>query len=138
MTTRAVVAAGLVASAALSTVVVACSDPVPDCTRDTLRIQVQLNLTASLADTITVISATPPFTQSFKRTPDGIFGEVVNVDVSFPNGYPTDKLLTLLLRASNQGQTLGEELAQIHLIPVCTVAGATITTRTIDASPPTH
>jgi hypothetical protein len=135
--TRKLIAAGLlVAAVALcSVVVVACTDDSQDCPRATLRIQVQLNLTASLADTISVISYAPPFTQTFSRTPDGVYGELMTIDVKFPEGYPADKLLTLLLRASAQGQTIGENIEQIHLLPGCTFAGASISAHTIDASP---
>jgi hypothetical protein len=138
MNTRNIVAGLLLTvAAALTVVVVACTDTAADCPRDTLRLQVQLNLTASLADTITVQSFAPPFTQSFKHTPSGMPGELVNVDVTFPNGYPSDKLLTLLVRGYGSGQLIGESLAQIHTLPGCTVAGATISSKTIDASPPT-
>ena len=138
MNTRNIVAGLLlIVAASLSVIVVACSDAAPDCPRATLRLQVQLNLTASLADTITVQSFAPPFLQTFKHTPTGQPGELVNVDITFPEGYPADKLLTLLVRAYGSGSLIGESLAQVHLLPECTVAGATVSANTIDASPPT-
>ena len=131
-----VAAAMLVAAAVLSTVIVACSNPPPDCKAGTLRLLVQLNFTASLADTITVEANDPVVMQTFSRVPDGVYGEIASVDVAFPSGYPANKLITLLLRASAKGQTIGEDLLQIHLLPGCTVGNAVISTTTVDAAPP--
>jgi hypothetical protein len=111
--------------------------PAQNCMPNTLRLNVQLNFTASLADTVTVQSfADPVFTETFTRMPDGVYGAIDPVDVTFPAGYPSDKLITVLLRASAKGQILGENIQQIHLLPGCTEGSATISTMTIDASPP--
>jgi hypothetical protein len=125
------------AAALLSIAFVACSStPAQDCKPGTLRLQVQLNFTASLADTITVQSDAPAIMESFPRAPDGIYGEIVPVDVTFPGGYPHDKLINVVLRASAKGQTIGEDFEQIHLLPTCTVGPAVISATTLDAAPP--
>jgi hypothetical protein len=138
MRSRSIVAVvGLAVATALPIVIVACSSmPAQNCKPNTLRLNVQLNLTASLADTITVQSYTAPvFTQSFPRLADGVYGEIAQVDITFPGGYPADKLVTLVLRASAKGQTIGEDVEQIHLLPGCTEGSAVITSSTLDASP---
>jgi hypothetical protein len=141
MKTRTIVTTGLLAIAAgvgIGATVLACdsgSDQTGDCNRGTLRLQVQLNLTASYADTVEVLSYAPQFDEKFSRTPNGLPGDLFNADVSFPGGYPADKLLTLLVRAYGQNQLIGESLAQIHTLPVCTVGGVTIAPHTLDAAP---
>jgi hypothetical protein len=118
------VAIGLLVASAIAVVVVACSSD--DCKPNTFTIQARLVNAAVNADTITVQGTDPgmTFSQTFPHTP-GDAGLVV-LDVSFPGGYPSDKLVHLLLTATGGVTTLGVDTIAVHTDPTCTVAQASI------------
>jgi hypothetical protein len=126
------VAFGLFAAALVAAVTVACSDS-PDCKPGTFALQVELAGTAAFADRIEVSSDTPgaEVMQTFPHDPNG--PTLVNLDVAFPAGYPADKTVTLIVRASGATTLLGENVVTIHLLPKCSTAFVTIRSSTLDA-----
>jgi hypothetical protein len=105
------------------------NEPNPhDCKPGTLRLDTQLNFAAEPADTIVVQSLmTPQFTRSFPvmQLSDGN-GILNNLDITFDGGYPAGRALTLLVSAMLKGELLGNEEAQIHLLPGCTEGAVTV------------
>ena len=133
MKTGPVVALTTVGLAALAAVVVSCSSG-PTCKQGTMSLSVELLGNALLADTITVTAVNPELNQSVPHTLDdtGLF----NIDVTFPGGYPADKVVGFLVRAYAKGVLIGENAATVHLSPGCTNAQVDIVGgNTLDASP---
>lgn len=121
MHTRTFVAFAFVALAGIAAVMVACSDKDKvTCTPGTLQIMVELDGTANYADTITVSVDNPKLTQTFTHTPNGDNLQIV--DVSFPGGYPADKVVTVRVSASGGTTLLGENVFSIHLLPNCSTS----------------
>ena len=119
----------LVALSLVATVIIACSSG-QTCKPNTLLLNVTLLDTAPLADTITV-SATDSYDtlmESFPHTPSTLNTgfERTTVEVTFPNGYPSDKIVHLVVRAIGGTTLLGSSGATIHTDPKCTVGDVTI------------
>ena len=116
------VAIGVVALSIVATVVVACSSTT-SCQPGTLVLDVALLQTAPLADTITVTSTDTdiPVNESFPHTPNSTSPGVEHtpVSVTFPSGYPKDKVVHLLVRALAGTTVLGAGTATIHLGTSC-------------------
>ncbi len=130
MRRNVVIALAVAAVALVAGVIVACNSG-PSCKPGTFALQVVLDGTANLADTITVSSQTPGamVTQSVPHTPNG--DSVFTITVSWPNGYPADKLVTLLVRATGGVTTLGEAAVSIHLDPTCSTGSVAVTSTLI-------
>jgi hypothetical protein len=132
---RSYVALGCVAVAAIAAVVVACSDSGNNCKPGTLALTIELTGTANFADTITISARDPAINQTVMHHAGDT--DLVHVDVTFPNGYPADKLLTLYVRATGGITLLGENVANIHLLPGCSTGGVVINSGyTVDAFVP--
>jgi hypothetical protein len=114
----------------LVTVVVACSDTTK-CTPGTLELDIALLSTAPLADRITVTSTDMdvPLDATFPHTPNASTPGVehTSVNVTFPNGYPADKVVHLLVRAYGGVTVLGANTAAIHLGKSCDTASVAVT-----------
>jgi hypothetical protein len=106
----AVAAVGLV-------VVVACGDSGKSCKPGTLALTIELRGTAALADTLTISFRDPSQSMTVAHDPNG--PTLLVVDVDFPGGYPADKLVVLSVTASGGITRLGENSANIHLLPGC-------------------
>jgi hypothetical protein len=126
---RPLVAVAVVAVSLLVTVVVACSDA-PGCKDGTLLLQVALLDTAPYADTITVTSTDADIVvdEKFPHEPNasnpGV--EHIAVEVTFPGGYPNDKVVHLVVRALGGVTILGANTATIHLEDKCTVGSVAV------------
>lgn len=126
---NALVAVAVVAVSLLITVVVACSDPIT-CKDGTLLLQIALLETAPYADTITVLSTDPDIVvnESFPHEPNasnpGV--EHISVEVTFPGGYPKDKVVHLVVRALGGVTVLGANTATIHLEDKCSVGSLSV------------
>ena len=126
---NALVAVAVVAVSLLVTVVVACSDTVT-CKDGTLLLEVALLNTAPYADTITVVSTDPDIVvdESFPHAPNasnpGV--EHISVEVTFPGGYPKDKVVHLVVRALGGVTVLGSNTATIHLDEKCSVGSVAV------------
>lgn len=111
------------------TAVVACSDS-PSCKPGTLLLQVALLDTSPLADTIEVVStdAMVPLDEKFPHAPNASTPGVehTTVEVTFPNGYPKDTLVHLIVRALGGVTLLGANTAAIHLDNSCTVGDVAV------------
>ncbi|MCU1279556.1 MAG: hypothetical protein JWM53_3102 [bacterium] len=116
----------VVASLLAATVIVACSSS--DCKAGQLHLAILLDGTSSLADTITVSSSDPDSTvsQSFPHAPEQYQSSTTTVDVSFPGGYPADKVVHLLVKATAGVTLLGSNAATVHFDPTCTSAHVSI------------
>jgi hypothetical protein len=104
---------------------VACSSK-PNCTAGTLVLDVNLYQTAPLADTIVVTSTTPNVTvspSSFPHTPNPMAPGVdrATLIMTFPSGYPADKVVQLIVKAFGGVTVLGANTATIHTSASCTV-----------------
>jgi len=125
---RILVAVGLIAASLAAVVVAACSGP--SCKAGTLQLDIALAATAPLADTITVTGVDPgaAVSQTFPHTPNpmapGI--EHVTVNITFPGGYPADKVVHLVVKATGGVTLLGANTVTIHLDPTCSNAGVLI------------
>jgi len=127
---KILVAAGLtVASLVTAAIVVACSSG-PSCTPGTLSLNVALLDTSPLADTITVTATDPMamINESFPHVPNasnpGV--EHTNVVVTFPDGYPKDTVVHLIVRAIGGTTILGANTATIRLDETCTVGDVAV------------
>jgi len=127
---KILVAAGLTAASLVTAaIVVACSSG-PSCKPGTLLLNVALLDTSPLADTITVTANDPKvmLSESFPHTPNasnpGV--EHTNVVVTFPDGYPKDMVVHLLVRALGGTTLLGANTATIHLDETCTVGDVAV------------
>ena len=121
MRTRTFVAFAFVGLAAVASVIVACSDnSKPTCKPNTLQIEVELDGTANYADTIKITVDQPSFTQTAPHTPNG--SNLQYVDLTFPNGYPADKVVTVRVQAIGGTAVLGENVFSVHLLPNCSTA----------------
>jgi hypothetical protein len=131
---RYYLALALIALVAFATVVVACSDSGKSCKTGTLGLTVELDGTAAFADTLTLTSANPPLTMTVPHSPNDT--GPINVDVTFPGGYPTNTVVRVLVRASGGVTLLGENVATVHLLPDCSNAFVAIVGGiTVDAFP---
>lgn len=123
------VAIGVLALSIIVTAVVACSDST-SCKPGTLLLQVGLLDTSPLADTIEVVSTDPmiPLDEKFPHVPNSMAPGVehVSVEVTFPNGYPKDTLVHLIVRAFGGVTLLGANTAAIHLDNTCTVGDVAV------------
>ncbi len=125
------IAFGVISLSLVAAFMVACSDS-PSCKPGTLLLQVALLDTAPLADTITVVDNDPGavVTQTFPHTPNqagaAVGVEHITVEVSWPGGYPADKLVHLLVKATGGVTVLGANTATIHLDPSCTVGSVAV------------
>jgi hypothetical protein len=126
---KILVAAGVLAASLVTAVaVVACSGP--SCKTGTLLLDVALLDTSPLADTITVTANDPMamINQSFPHVPNssnpGI--EHTSVEVTFPNGYPKDTVVHLIVRAIGGTTILGANTATIRLDETCTVGDVAV------------
>jgi hypothetical protein len=117
------VALATVAVTVGAAVVVSCSDA-PSCKPGTVALSVLLLQTAFEADSIVVTSSDPMLSQTMTRTAND--PTAFTIDVAFPNGYPTDKVVTFLVRAYATGILLGENTAAVHLHPNCETASIEI------------
>ncbi len=139
MRINTILAFALFALLVIAAAVVACSDgsQTGNCSAGTLALQVELDGTANFADTIQVSSADPAatLTESTPHTPDG--ATVQTVTVTFPNGYPSNKAITFLVRAYANSQLLGENTATVHLDDPCGTGGVAIRSSLLDAAPTT-
>ncbi|HEX6837875.1 MAG TPA: hypothetical protein VF334_14955 [Polyangia bacterium] len=127
---KLLVAGGTLALSLLATVIVACSSA-PSCHPNTLLLQIALVQTAPLADTITVTETDPNTSvmQSFPHPPNSMNPGIEHtvVEISFPNGYPADKLVHFLVRAISGATVLGANSVTVHTDPTCTVADVAVT-----------
>ena len=120
---RIPVAVAFVVASLAAVVVAACSGS--DCTKGTLHLDIALAATAPLADTITVSGNDPGamINETFPHTPNpmapGI--EHISVTVTFPDGYPADAVIHLLVKATGGVTLLGANTLTIHLDPTCSV-----------------
>ena len=86
--------------------------------------------TSPLADTITVVANDPGamINESFPHVPNssnpGV--EHTNVEVTFPDGYPKDTVVHLIVRALGGTTILGANTASIRLDESCTVGGVAV------------
>ena len=119
----------MLALSIIVTAVVACSDS-PSASRATLLLQVALLDTSPLADTIEVMSTDSmlPLDEKFPHTPNASTPGVehITVEVTFPNGYPKDTLVHLIVRAFGGVTLLGANTAAIHLDNSCTVGDVAV------------
>jgi hypothetical protein len=122
---KILVAAGLlVASLVTAAIIAACSSG-PSCAPGTMLLNIALLDTSPLADTITVVANDPGamINESFPHTPNasnpGV--EHTSVVVTFPDGYPKDTVLHLIVRAIGGTTILGANTASIRLDTTCTV-----------------
>jgi hypothetical protein len=104
---------------------VACSSK-PGCTAGTIVLDVALYQTAPLADNIQVTSPDPNITVSpmnFPHTPNAMTPGVdhATVILTFPNGYPADQVVHLIVKAFGGITVLGANTATIHTSPSCSV-----------------
>jgi hypothetical protein len=118
-------AAAAVLVVSLAVTVVACSSK-PACTAGTMVLDVALYQTAPLADTITIQSTTPNIAvspTSVPHTPDPMAPGVEHTTLilTFPNGYPNDKVVNLVVKAIGGVTVLGANTATLHTSPSCTV-----------------
>jgi hypothetical protein len=121
MRTRSFVAFAFVGLAAVAAVMVACSDDnIPTCKQDTLQIEVELDGTANYADTIQISVDEPSFTQTAAHTPNGNLLQYI--DLTFPGGYPVDKVVTVKVTAIGGTTVLGENVFSVHLLKQCSTA----------------
>jgi hypothetical protein len=120
----------VVAIAAVGVVVVACGETAPACQEGQVALTVQLFGTAANADHIEVDCGS-----TYKCTlvmPDMLMtysqGLAV-LDVMFPDGYPTEKLvvITVKVRGGGAGTLLGQASANIHLLPGCSTGYLSVT-----------
>ena len=129
-----VVALALVALSLVAFGVVACTDS-PTCKPGTLLLQLGLLDTSPLADTITVSIADSgaELMQSIPHTPNQEAADVgvehVDVEVSWPNGYPAGKLVHAVVRAIGGTTVLGSNTATIHLDDKCSVGNLALSGR---------
>jgi hypothetical protein len=130
------VALGLIASSLVAVGVVACSDSTT-CKTGTLLLQVGLLDTAPLADTISISIADSgaELTTSFPHTPNSDAANVgvehINLELTWPQGYPTGKLVHVVVKATGGTTVLGSNSASIHLDDKCTVGNVAISGRTL-------
>ena len=135
MRNNILVASGISVVAVAAAVLVACSSgATPSCKPGTLALIIELDGTANLADTVTILSNDPGVALSMPVThvPDG--PRIFTVDVAFPNGYPADRVVNFIVRASGASTLLGENQASIHLDTVCGTGGVSIRSETLDAA----
>jgi hypothetical protein len=133
MRLNTIVAIGLFGLALVAAVTVACSDA-SSCKENTLSLQIELGGTASFADSIIISSTTPgaEVSQTVPHDPNG--NNLFTVDVTWPGGYPADKTVTFLVRATGGVTLLGENQAVIHLGATCANGFVAIRTETLDAA----
>ena len=126
---KLLVASGVLALSLVATLIVACSDSA-GCKPNTILLQVALLQTAPLADTITVTETDPNSTvmQSYPHTPNSMNPGVehTTVQIDFPNGYPSDKLVHFLVKAMSGVTVLGANSVTLHTEPTCTVANVAV------------
>jgi hypothetical protein len=135
MRTNLFVAFGISAVAIGAAVLVACSSgDKPSCRPGTLALIVELDGTANFADTVTITADDPSIglAMPVMHVPNGPY--IFTVDVAFPNGYPANRLVHFIARASGAGTLLGENEATIHLDDVCSTGGISIRSETLDAT----
>ena len=122
-------AVGLLGLSLVATVIVACSSS-PSCKPGTINLTVTLLDTAPLADTITVTGtdAYSMISESFPHTPSAINTgfERTTIEVTFPDGYPADKVVHLVVRAMGGTTLLGAAGATIHTDPSCSVGSVNV------------
>lgn len=134
---KILVALGLLASSLVVAIgFVACSDS-SDCKPGTLLLQVGLLDTSPLADSISVSIADTgaELMQTFPHTPNqdaaNVGVEHINLELTWPQGYPTGKLVHVVVRAMGGVTILGSNSASIHLDDKCTVGNVAISGRTL-------
>ena len=86
--------------------------------------------TAPLADSI-VVTGTDSYDmimESFPHTPSALNTgfERTTVEVTFPNGYPSDKVVHFVVRAMGGTTLLGAGGATIHTDPTCSIGAVSI------------
>ena len=118
-------AAAAVLVVSLAVTVVACSSK-PACAAGTMVLDVALYQTAPLADTITIMSQNPNIAvspTSVPHTPNSMTPGVEHATIilTFPNGYPNDQVVNLVIKALGGVTVLGANTATIHTTPSCTV-----------------
>ena len=128
---KTIVAFGLLACALVAALVVACSDNAPSCKDGEFQLQVNLEGTAIDADTITITGTDPGamVSMTVPHTP-GLVQQII--DVNFSGGYPADKLVHLLVKATGGVTNLGEIEVDIHTDPKCSVATAVVRSQAAD------
>ena len=116
------VAVALIVASLGAVIVAACSGPT--CKPGQLVLDVELLQTAPLADTITVSGSDSgaEVMQSFPHTPTNAPAGVEHTTVilTFPGGYPADKVVHLVIKALGGVTLLGANTATIHLDASCT------------------
>jgi hypothetical protein len=132
-------ALGLLVLSLVAVLVVACSDTTT-CKPGTLLLQIGLLDTSPLADTITV-SITDPGAEVMQSTPHepnaaaaAVGVEHITVEVTFPGGYPADKLVHVIVKAIGGTTILGSNSASIHLDSKCSVGNVAISGRALPPS----
>lgn len=129
-------AASLVVLSLVAVLVVACSNSA-SCKPGTLLLEIGLLDTSPLADTITVTITDPgaEVMQSFPHAPNQTAADVgiehISAEVTFPGGYPTDKLVHVLVKAIGGVTVLGSNTATIHLDTSCTVGNVALSGRAL-------
>ncbi len=118
-------AAAAVLLGTIAVTVAACSSK-PDCTPGTIVLHVNLYQTAPLADSIVVTSTNPDIVispTSFPHTPNAMTPGVdtTTIVLTFPNGYPKDQVVGLVVKAYGGVTVLGANSASIHTSPSCSV-----------------
>jgi hypothetical protein len=129
---RSYLALLVVALAAVGVVVVACGETAPNCQEGTLALTVQFYGTALSADSVEIscgdVRCTIPMPDLAGEHFD--FGAGIAVfDISFPGGYPAEKLVVVKVtaRGGTAGTLLGQASANIHLLPGCTTGYLSVT-----------
>ena len=127
---KLLVASGVLALSLVATLIVACSDSA-SCKPNTILLQVALLQTAPLADTITVTETDPNSTvmQTYPHAPNSMNPGVehITLQIDFPNGYPADKLVHFLVKATSGVTVLGANSLTVHTDQTCTVADVAVT-----------
>jgi hypothetical protein len=122
---KPILALGLFAVALFGAVVVACSSA-PTCKPGTLQLLIELDGAAAYADSIRITGKDVGATVSMTIPHDQNGPNTVSVDVSFAEGYPAGKTVTLLVEALSGGQLLGGSQAIIHLDDNCSTGGVSL------------
>jgi hypothetical protein len=132
MKLRPILVVLLLALAVVSAVVIACSSA-PQCQPGTLHLEVELDQAAATADTVTFQSFVPPTSLTLPHTPTTTLTDMFAVDLTWPSGYPENRVVQVLVQALKNGQLLGENVATVHLLPGCSTGSVTVAAMTLDA-----
>jgi hypothetical protein len=119
----------VVVIAAVGVVVVACGESAPACQQGQLALTVQLYGTAANADHMQVDCHDVKCTLEMPDMNTNYGSGLAVLDVLFPAGYPTDKLVVITVSATGggAGTLLGQASANIHLLPGCTTGYLAVT-----------